>query len=192
MLAHFFYGSLKSTPECANEGIKESDVLVQTDAVDNKDKNDLVSADEVHSNDQRPIEDVPPIDVEDPSSTVDIGHQQKSCDGEPESASADQDGLIIGDPEAQACQGTIHSSALGLDAPDQVLAAETIALRPCKSVQGHSEMEKAAVNSEYDGDIKSDICIGGTNEGDETAKLGLSSACKAIARISDNIACMYL
>lgn len=178
--------SLKLTSECT----KESDVLVQNEAVNNKDKNELVSVGEAPLNDQCPNEvglelseaesakNVLPLDVEDPLSTVDISNQQKSCHHEAELASEDQDRLISGDPETQACQGTIHSSALDLDAPDQGAATETIPLRPCNSVQDHSDVEKLAFSSAYDGDVKSDICVGATNEGEETSMLGLSSACK--------------
>lgn len=179
--------SIKQTSECTNEVIKEFDVPDHTEAV-NKDRNDLVSADEAHFNDHdfnevgsevskaASANNVPPLlDVEVPSGIVDTSHQQKSCHGVRELASEDQDGLILGATEIQACQGSIDSSGLNLGAHDKEAATETIVLKPCNSVQGHADVAEPAFSPSNDGDVKSDIYVEATDGGKKAAKLGLST-----------------
>lgn len=187
--------STKQTSECTNEVIKEFDVPDHTEAV-NKDRNDLVSADEAHCNDHdsngvgsevskaASAKNVPLLDVEVPSGIVDTSYQQKSCHGVSELASQDQDGLILGDTETQACQGTIDSSGLNLDAHDKEAATETIVLKPCNSVQDHADVAKPAFSPPHDGDVKSDIYVEATDGGEEAAMLGLSTehTCKNLSK----------
>ncbi|KAL1552162.1 sister chromatid cohesion 1 protein 4-like [Salvia divinorum] len=120
--------SIKLASECTSEIIKESDVPEQTEAINNRDKNDFVSIDEAHRNDQCPNEVGPEVSEE--------------------LASEDQNGLILGEPETQVCQGIIESRTSNLDA-----------LKP-------------AVIPTYDGDVNSVIYVEATDGGEETEKLG--------------------
>ncbi|XP_057801496.1 sister chromatid cohesion 1 protein 4-like isoform X2 [Salvia miltiorrhiza] len=113
---------INPAPECTSEIVKESDAPDQAEAVNNEDKNDLVSIDEVglEASEVASAKNVP-LDVEVPS-----GDQQKSCHDVAELASEDQNVLIFGEPGTQVCQGTVESSALNLDAHDQAAAPETV------------------------------------------------------------------
>lgn len=137
----------------------------------------MVSIDEAHRNDQCPnevgpgvskgasAENVQPLDIKPYFSGVSKAHQN---------------GLILGEPETQICQGTIESRTLNLDAHDQVSATETNVLRPCSSIQDQDGALKPAVGPTYDGDVNSVIYVEATDRGEETAKLGLSTACKLL------------
>lgn len=157
----------------------------------------MVSIDEAQRNDLCPnevgpgvsegalAENVQPLDIEAPSD-----EKQKSCRDEAGLSSEDQNGLILGQPETQICQGTIESRTLNLDAHDQVSATETNVLRPCSSIQDQDGALKPAVSPTYDGDVNSVINIEATDGGEETAKLGLSTACKTVKSLI--IACMHI
>ncbi|XP_042038172.1 sister chromatid cohesion 1 protein 4-like [Salvia splendens] len=158
--------SIKQASECTSEIIKESDVPEQTEAINNSDKNGLVSIDEAHRYGPSPnevgpgvsegasAENVQPLDIEAPSD-----EQQKSCRDEARLSSEDQNGLILGKPE-------------NLDAHDQVSATETNVLRPCSSIQDQDGALKPAVSPTYDGDVNSVIYVEANDGGEETAKLG--------------------
>ncbi|KAL0322257.1 UNVERIFIED_CONTAM: Sister chromatid cohesion 1 protein 4 [Sesamum calycinum] len=113
--------------------------------------------------------DLASIGVEVSGSVEDTSYQQKSCHDGSEAALENQVGSSLETPETLACQETMDSSVLNLDAHDKEPASDTLVLRPCNSDLEHPDVTKPGFSMPTHADIKSDSAALATNEREETA-----------------------
>ncbi|XP_047968637.1 sister chromatid cohesion 1 protein 4-like [Salvia hispanica] len=142
--------SIKPASECTSEIVKESDVPEQTEAINNSDRNDLVSIDEAHRNDQCPNEVGPGVSKGEPETQICQGtiesrtlnldaHDQVSATEtnvlRPCSSIQDQDGALK--PAVGPTYDGDVNSVIYVEATDR--GEETAKLGQVHSLNGNSE-----------------------------------------------------
>ncbi|PIN14105.1 Sister chromatid cohesion complex Cohesin, subunit RAD21/SCC1 [Handroanthus impetiginosus] len=189
--------AIKPALEFTDKMIQQSDVRCQEDLpteVVNEGKTYLLSVDAIQDDHQGPNEiglekrafetglgstslqlsevvsekDLAPSGVEDPGSVRGTSDQQKSCDDGSELALENQVGPFPDTHVNQACQGTIDSREMNLDAHDKEASNETLVLRPCSSILEQPDVTKPAGSVSTDADVKSNGAALATDGMEET------------------------